>query len=429
MKKFFKTVLVLLVLGALAYGAWWWFAGRGGAALGGGKVQYKTAAIAAGEIAQTVTANGSLGAVRTVEVGSEVSGKIVELFADYNSAVTNGQLLARLDDSAYLRTREQCEAELESARAELKLAEANFRRAGELRDAELLSDADYDQSEAALAKARASLRQRTASLDKANVDISKTLVYSPMDGMVLSRSVDVGQTVAASMTTPVLFTLAKDLRDMRIEAEISEADVGGVAEGQEVLFTVDAYPDCEFTGTVSQVRYEPVTSQNVVNYIAIVDVVNDALKLRPGMTANASVVTAKRTGVLRVPNAALRYRPGANETVAEAAPPPRPEGAPPAPAAAAAAGADGVPAARPAPPPLPAGAAPKAVYVLDGSTGALRRTPVLTGITDGTWTEILAGLREGDEVVTGRADATTLPGAGAPKGGGSPFMPGPPPRR
>lgn len=413
MKKFSKTVLVLLLLGAAGFGAWWWFAGRGGAALGGGKVQYKTAAAAAGEIAQTVTANGSLGAVRTVDVGSEVSGKIVELFADYNSAVTNGQLLARLDDSSYLRTREQCEAELESARADLKLAEANFRRAGELRAADLLSDADYDQTEAALAKARASLRQRTASLDKANVDIAKTLVYSPMDGMVLSRSVDVGQTVAASMTTPVLFTLAKDLRDMRIEAEISEADVGGVAEGQEVVFTVDAYPDSEFTGTVSQVRYEPVTSQNVVNYIAIVDVVNADLKLRPGMTANASVVTAKRTGALRVPNAALRFRPAEGEPVADAAPP-----APPAPGAASA-----------APPAPPAGATPKTVYVLDPATGALRRTPILAGITDGTWTEVLAGLSEGDPVVTGRADAASAAAAAPRSGGGSPFMPGPPPRR
>ncbi|MBR4188946.1 MAG: efflux RND transporter periplasmic adaptor subunit [Kiritimatiellae bacterium] len=420
MKKFSKTVLVLLLLGAAGFGAWWWYAGRGGAALGGGKVQYKTAAAAAGEIAQTVTANGSLGAVRTVDVGSEVSGKIVELFADYNSAVTNGQLLARLDDSSYLRTREQCEAELESARADLKLAEANFRRAGELRAADLLSDADYDQTEAALAKARASLRQRTASLDKANVDIAKTLVYSPMDGMVLSRSVDVGQTVAASMTTPVLFTLAKDLRDMRIEAEISEADVGGVAEGQEVVFTVDAYPDSEFTGTVSQVRYEPVTSQNVVNYIAIVDVVNADLKLRPGMTANASVVTAKRTGALRVPNAALRFRPAEGESVADAAPPapPRPPAAPSASAAPCA-----------APPSPPAGATPKTVYVLDPATGALRRTPILAGITDGTWTEVLAGLSEGDPVVTGRADAASAAAAAPRSGGGSPFLPGPPPRR
>lgn len=417
MKKFSKTVLVLLLLGAAGFGAWWWYAGRGGAALGGGKVQYKTAAAAAGEIAQTVTANGSLGAVRTVDVGSEVSGKIVELFADYNSAVTNGQLLARLDDSSYLRTREQCEAELESARADLKLAEANFRRAGELRAADLLSDADYDQTEAALAKARASLRQRTASLDKANVDIAKTLVYSPMDGMVLSRSVDVGQTVAASMTTPVLFTLAKDLRDMRIEAEISEADVGGVAEGQEVVFTVDAYPDSEFTGTVSQVRYEPVTSQNVVNYIAIVDVVNADLKLRPGMTANASVVTAKRTGALRVPNAALRFRPAEGEPVADAAPP-RPPSAPSAP---------GAPSA--APPAPPADATPKTVYVLDPATGALRRTPILAGITDGTWTEVLAGLSEGDPVVTGRADAAAASAAAPRSGGGSPFIPGPPPRR
>lgn len=396
-------------------------------------------AVGRGDIVQSVTANGALNAVKTVEVGSEVSGKIVELCADYNSGVTNGQLLARVDGSSYERQREQAEAEVESAEANLKLAEANFRRAKELREAELVSEADFDQAEATAAQARASLRMKRASLDKIRVDLEKTEIYSPIDGVVISRAVDVGQTVAASMTTPVFFTIAQDLREMRIEAEISEADVGGVEEGQEVVFTVDAYTDREFTGTVSQVRFEPVKSQNVVNYIAIVDVVNDDLKLRPGMTANASVVTVRREGALRVPNAALRFRPPQGAETAgprskvegqrsagekpEGMPKPpegMPEGFPPPPETA---GGE-----RPAPPELPAGASMKSVYVADGD--GLRKVPVLAGISDGTWTEILAGLKEGDEVVTGKADAAAaLPSGGGAKGGGSPFMPGPPPRR
>lgn len=185
----------------------------------------------AGEIVQTVTANGALGAVQTVLVGSEVSGKIVELFADYNSAVTNGQVLAKLDASTYERQMEQSEAELESARASLKLAEANYRRAKELRELELVSQADYDQAEASLAQSRASLRMREASLNKVKVDLEKTTIFSPMDGVVISRAVDVGQTVAASLNAPTLFTLAQDLRQMRIEAQISEADVGAWRRG------------------------------------------------------------------------------------------------------------------------------------------------------------------------------------------------------
>lgn len=391
-------------------------------------------AVGRGEIVQSVTANGALNAVQTVDVGSEVSGKIIELRADYNSSVTNGQLLARVDGSTYERQREQAEAEVESAEANLKLAEANFRRAKELREAELVSEADFDQAEATAAQAKASLRMKRASLDKIRVDLEKTEIYSPIDGVVISRAVDVGQTVAASMTTPVFFTIAQDLRAMRIEAEISEADVGGVEEGQEVVFTVDAYTDREFTGTVSQVRFEPVKSQNVVNYIAIVDVVNDDLKLRPGMTANASVVTVRREGALRVPNAALRFRPPAGAEKAG----PKDGGMPPEPPAARGEpDGSGMPkppeiagGERPAPPELPAGASMKSVYVADGD--GVRKVPVLAGISDGTWTEILAGLKEGDEVVTGRADAggASGPQAGAPKGGGgSPFMPGPPPRR
>lgn len=414
-----KKIVTLIVVLALAGAAWWAWGRWGGERAAAAAAGWKTAPVAKGDVVQTVTANGSLRAVQTVEVGSEVSGKIVELFADYNSAVTNGQLIARLDSSSYLRQLEQCEAEVQSAEASLKLAEANFARAKALLDEEIISQADYDQSEATLAQSRASLRMKHASLDKIKVDLEKTEIYSPMDGIVISRSVDVGQTVAASMTAPVLFTLAKDLRGMRIEAEISEADVGGVAEGQEVSFTVDAFPAREFSGTVSQVRYEPITSQNVVNYIAIVDVDNADLKLRPGMTANANVVVAKRTDVLRISNAAMRFKPAADANVA---PDTHRPGPPPS------ADAHGE---RPARPPRPDGSAgsgegARIVYVL-GDNGGLEERHVLLGITDGSWTEVIVGLREGDQVVTGVATADTFAGK-TDAGGRSPFMPGPPRR-
>ena len=412
------------VLALVAGGGWWAWTGCGARK---GAPAYKTAVLARGEIVQSVTANGALEAVQTVAVGSEVSGKIVELQADYNSVVTNGQVLARLDASTYERQVEQAEAEVESARAGLKLAEANYARARELRALELVSQADYDQAEASLAQAKASLRMREASLSKAQVDLEKTTIFSPMDGVVISRAVDVGQTVAASLNAPTLFTIAQDLRKMRIEAQISEADVGGVAEGQAVKFTVDAYPAQTFTGLVSQVRYEPVTNQGVVNYIAIVEVDNGDLKLRPGMTANAEVTTARRENVLRLPNAALRFRPQEGAVVAG------PEG----------------------PETLPAdqerqehsgrrrrneagGARAewrqredsrrnqrKPVYVLDAQ-GGLRMQLVALGISDGSWTEIIEpDLKEGVPVVTGIQTAAEK--ETAKTGTTSPFMPPRPP--
>ena len=379
----------LVALAAAGVGAWAWFHFRGAAA--NGALGFKTVALERGAIVQTVTANGALGAVQTVAVGSEVSGKIVELFADYNSVVTNGQMLAQLDASTYERQLEQAEAELESAQASLKLAEANFRRAKELRGLELVSQADFDQSEASLAQAQASLRMKEANLSKVRVDLEKTTIFSPMDGVVISRAVDVGQTVAASLNAPTLFTLAQDLRAMRIEAQISEADVGGVAEGQAVTFTVDAYPTRTFAGTVGQVRYEPVTNQGVVNYVAIVDVDNSDLKLRPGMTANATVETARRENALRLPNAALRFKP--------------PDGAVVAPSDRSAAADDR-----------------KTVYALDDS-GGLRRQPVRLGISDGTWTEVLEpGPAEGTLIATGIQTAADKEKE-AQAGGRSPFMP------
>ena len=425
-----RWIFGILALVALAAGGGWWHAHRG--ANGAGATGYKSAALERGEIVQTVTANGALGAVQTVTVGSEVSGKIVELFADYNSTVTNGQMLARLDASTYERQLDQAQAELESAKASLKLARANFKRAEELLALNLVSRADYDQIEATLAQAQAALQVREASLSKVRVDLEKTVIFSPMDGVVISRAVDVGQTVAASLNAPTLFTLARDLRRMRIEAQISEADVGGVEEGQAVTFTVDAYPARTFTGTVSQVRFEPVTSQNVVNYVAIVDVDNGDLKLRPGMTANAAVVTAKRENVLRLPNAALRFRPPEGAVVA---PPERPEGVSSPNAKEAESGKRGAGEKRGyRRDEGPAGAAQKTVYVLDEKNG-LRLQPVELGVSDGTWTEVLGPApKEGARIATGiqaageKAEVSTA-------GKTSPFMPsrpkgssaGPPP--
>ena len=432
-KKSKGWMVWVLALAAAGGGAWTWFHSRGAGADDG--PSYKTAALERGDIVQTVTANGALGAVQTVLVGSEVSGKIVELFADYNSSVTNGQILAKLDASTYERQLEQAQAELESSQASLKLAEANYRRAKELRELDLVSQADYDQSEASLAQARASLRMREASLSKVQVDLEKTTIFSPMDGVVISRAVDVGQTVAASLNAPTLFTLARDLRAMRIEAQISEADVGDVAEGQTVTFTVDAYPALTFTGTVSQVRFEPVTVQNVVNYVAIVDVENPERKLRPGMTANAAVITARRENVLRLPNAALRFRPEDGAVVEEeaSAPPGGPPDGPPefagGPPPERPGGREGRPAARHRSGRTEADAAVRrTLYVLDGQ-GRLRARSVALGITDGTWTEVRGpGLKEGEQVVTGAASGASRAPAASSGGGSSPFMPGPPRR-
>ena len=417
-----RWIFWILALAAAAAGGGGWFAHRG--ANGEGAAGYKSAALARGEIVQTVTANGELKAVQTVLVGSEVSGKIVELLADYNSAVTNGQMLARLDASTYERQLEQAEAELESAKASRKLAEANHKRAKELLELNLVSRADFDQTEATLAQAVAAVQVRQASLSKVRVDLEKTTIFSPMDGIVISRSVDAGQTVAASLNAPTLFTISQDLKQMRIEAQISEADVGGVAEGQAVSFTVDAYPARTFAGRVSQVRFEPVTNQGVVNYIAIVDVDNADLKLRPGMTANASVTTAKRENALRLPNSALRFRPPEGAAVASADLPKdssagkwkdhdgaqRERGT--------ANGREHREGGAPE-------AARKTVYVLD-EKGGLRAQPVELGISDGTWTEVLGPApKDGDLIATGIRTAADKETA-AKSGANSPFMPHPP---
>jgi len=459
-----KWLLALVILAAGAYGGWRWWSKR---AVETGP-EYRTATVSYGDVVQSVTANGQLSPVKSVTVGSQVSGIIVDIKVDFNSRVTNGQIIAQIDPSTYQQNINQAEAELANATAALELAELNFRRASALRTNDLISQADYDKTVVDLHQAQAVVRTRTAALKKAQVDLERTTIYSPIDGVVISRAVDVGQTVAASFNTPTLFSIANDLRNMRIEAAVSEADVGGVQEGQDVTFTVDAYPGREFQGKVTQVRFAPVTNQNVVNYTTIVTVNNDDLKLRPGMTANASIITAERTNVLRVPNAALRFRPpekailvGATNDLASG---PTNKAQPQAVASGPGGGPGGPPGsgadagrderrrrmesmspeeraalrARSGAGPGPGGtgsgsrrsgggdANTRTVYLVEkdpqkGKT-ALRPVTVKLGITDGTFTEVLAGLKDGDVVATGlniteSAATAVRPGAGSPFGG------------
>jgi HlyD family secretion protein len=299
------TWIVLLLIVGGAAGGWAWYKNQSKEQ----PIQLKTVQVNRGDIVQAVTANGALSPVKNVQVGSQVSGIIQDIFVDFNSHVTNKQVIAIIDPSTYEQNITSAKAELANAQAGLEYAQLNYNRAKELRTAELISSSDYDKTLADLHQGEAVVQTRLASLKRAQVDLERTTIVAPVDGIVISRNVDVGQTVAASFSTPTLFQIANDLRNMRIEAMVSEADVGGVEESQRVTFTVDAFPGRQFRGEVSQVRFAPITNQNVVSYTTVVDVNNADLKLRPGMTATASVITGEKKDVLRVPNAALRFRP------------------------------------------------------------------------------------------------------------------------
>lgn len=473
-----KWVFALVVLGA-GFAGWRWYQSRSHDT----PISYKTAVLSRGDLTQVVTANGQLNAVKNVTVGSQVSGIITDIKVDFNSRVTNGQVIAQIDPSTYRQNITLAEAELANAVAALELADVTMRRNAALRTNDLVSAAEYDQTVASLHQAQAVVKMREASLNKAKVDLERTTIYAPIDGVVISRVVDVGQTVAANFNAPTLFSIANDLRQMRIEAMVSEADVGGVQEGQPATFLVDAFPGRKFRGEVSQVRYAPITNQNVVNYITVVDVNNADLKLRPGMTANTSIIIAEHPNVLRIPNAALRFRPPEGAKVATNAPaggvgntnaarlavanPPE-DGELADPEArrrrfesmtpeqreqmrerrrarsGEGASGGGSRAGQDAP-------ATRSVYVIEQSADLAKDKPVLsgllsrlpgvasagatnpllkpvtikTGISDGSFTEVLAGLQEGDVVVTGveatlsasRSSGSSSPFGGPPFGG------------
>jgi HlyD family secretion protein len=296
-------IATLVLLAAAAAGAWYYFQ-RGTDKL----PEFTTVPLARGELIQAVTATGTLEPVVTVEVGSQISGIIDKVLVDYNSIVTEGEVVAHIDAATYESRLHSAEANLANAVASQKLARLSADRTQSLRENGLVPQSDLDQALAQLAQADAQVQINQASVESARIDLSRCTIYSPIKGIVLSRQVDVGKTVAASFNTPVLFTIANDLTKMQIVGAIAEADIGNVAIDQPVNFTVDAFPGRQFHGRVSSIRNSPETVQNVVTYDTIIEVRNEDQKLRPGMTANISVVVARRDDALRLPNNALRIR-------------------------------------------------------------------------------------------------------------------------
>ncbi|MFN3565851.1 MAG: efflux RND transporter periplasmic adaptor subunit [Burkholderiaceae bacterium] len=312
-----RVLAVALIVIAAASAAYWYMRGEAAAPT------YRFAKVERGPLAATVSASGTLSAVTSVSVGTQVSGQIKELFVDFNSTVKRGQLIARIDPETFEYRVRQAQADADAARSAVYRAQVNLAnaqrdlaRAKELVGRNFVSPAEldargaaYELAAAELKAAQATLAQREAQLASARVDLARTQIRAPVDGVVIKRSVDVGQTVAASLQAPELFVIAKDLRDMQVETSIDEADIGRIAVGQRATFTVDAFPGRTFTGEVKQVRKAAQTVQNVVTYTVLVTADNESGQLMPGMTANVRIVTDTRESVLKVPNAALRYRP------------------------------------------------------------------------------------------------------------------------
>lgn len=299
-----KWLFLLILAGGVALACLWYF-GRDG----GEKPEYQTTKVTRGDITQVVTATGTLNPVTNVTVGSQVSGIIQKLYADWNSPVKAGQVIAQLDPATFKANVAQAEGDVANAKASLELMTIQSKRAADLFKDKLISESDHDTALANLHQAQAQVQIREASLANSRVTLERCTIYSPVDGTVISRNVDIGQTVAASLSAPTLFVIANDLAQMQIDAAVSEGDIGTIEEGQNTTFTVDAFPDRKFTGKVRQIRNSPTTVQNVVTYDTVVDVSNPDLKLRPGMTATASIITSQRTGVLKVPNQAFRFKP------------------------------------------------------------------------------------------------------------------------
>lgn len=381
-------------------------------------IQYKTSPAERKHIVARVTASGTLSALVTVQVGTQVSGRIQKLFADFNSTVTKGELVAKIDPQMFDAAVQQAQANTMSAKASVATAEATslnadrqYSRTKALRDENLAAQADLDTAEANVATshaqvdaAKASLAQSLASLHQAQINLSYTNIVSPIDGVVISRSVDVGQTVAASLSAPTIFTIAQDLTKMQVDTNVAEGDVGRLQVGMKTYFTVDSFPGQRFLGKVRQIRNAATTTQNVVTYDAVIDVDNGDLKLRPGMTANVTVVYAERDKALTVPNTALRFRPPSS-----AAPP-----------SASSAARDGTHRGRQSGSSGAAGDVvnSRTIWILRGTD--IRPASVKLGLSDGTVTEVVDGeLNEGDPVVVDTLGGDSSAPASGGGGGGA----------
>ncbi len=302
-KSYGGLIVLLVVVAAAAGGGWYYFRARSDV-----KPEFQTSKVARGDITQVVTATGDLQPVVTVDVGAQVSGQIKEVMVDFNSKVKMGDVLAKIDESTPIQRLRQAEADLKSAEANNQLIQINADRTKELFQKKLVSQQELDSINAQLAQSNATLLTRKAAVENARLDLERTVITAPIDGMVLDRKTDKGRTVNASMNAPTLFTLVNDLSKMQINAAVAEADVGSINEGQEVKFTVDAFPNRTFAGVVRMVRNAATTQQSVVSYATIIDVTNEDLKLKPGMTANVSIIVQSRPNVVKVANGALRVR-------------------------------------------------------------------------------------------------------------------------
>ena len=388
-----KRIILIAVAAVIIVGGGVWLFGGAKAKH---KVTYATATIHKGEISESVTATGTIEPVTEVEVGTQVSGIIDKIHVDYNSVVTKGQLIAEMDRVTLQSELASQRAAYNGAKAEYEYQKKLYERNKTLNEKQLIAATDYEQSVYNYEKAKSNYESSQASLAKAERNLSYATITSPIDGVVISRDVEAGQTVASGFETPTLFTIAADLTQMQVVADVDEADIGQVADGQRVQFSVDAYPDDTFEGTVLQVRLEATTESNVVTYEVVIDAPNPDLKLKPGLTANVTIFTLEKDDATAVPTKALRFVPNAellgelgltiDQTEQQAAP------------------------------------GSRELWVKEGTT--LRPRRVYAGAASGDMTEITEGLTGSEEIVTGLVTAKPREEAAAIER--SPFMPGPP---
>ena len=355
------------------------------------QAEYETTTVEMGNISTTVTATGTIEPVTSVEVGTQVSGIVAKIYVDYNSVVKAGQVIAELDRTNLLSTLESQRANLTSAESSLAYQTANFERFKTLYNKGLISANEFEQARLSYVQAQQQAATARQSVKRAETDLGYATITSPINGVVLSKAVEEGQTVAASFSTPTLFTIAQDLTDMRVIADIDEADIGEVKEGQRVSFTVDAFPNDIFQGAVTQVRQQPTTESNVVTYQVVISAPNADLKLKPGLTANVTIFTLEKNDVLTVSAKALRFAPNEaliaeDETIE---------------------GCD----------------AKTKLWVREGKT--FKAIPVQTGVTNGTMTEIVSGIKAGTEVLEDMDFGEQTDMSGQQQQNKNPFMPGP----
>lgn len=384
-----KKALVIAAVAAIAALAVW--------LLSGGKkeekITFDTAAVAPANIMNSITATGTIEPVTSVTVGTQVSGIVSKLFVDYNSVVKKGQVIAELDKTNLMSQLNTAKTQLATAQSQLNYQTANYNRYKTLFEKGLVAADDFDNAKLSYTQAKEQMASAKEEVQRAQTNLGYATITSPIDGVVLSKSVEEGQTVAASFSTPELFTIAQDLTNMQVVADVDEADIGDVKEGERVSFTVDAYPDDTFEGEVKQVRQEATTTNNVVTYEVVISAPNADLKLKPGLTANVTIYTAERKGVLSVPSKALRFTPQ-KETVGKMKI-------------------------------VDAANAKNKVWTIEGNSIVAHKVNI--GMTDGTNTQIVGGIAEGTKVVTGlnvTGGEEKMPMEA--QGEKSPFAPGPP---